>query len=232
MNEALLPRRGIGLLGGTFDPVHAGHLALARAALAAVPLLRVDMLPAGDPWQKGGISDAEHRLCMLRLAVEYEPRLRVNTAELRRSGATYTVDTLREMRAALGPSIPLVLILGRDQWLNLTTWHEWRRLADYADIAWCSRAGVSEADVPPEQREFFSGRSVPAAALTAFASGRVARFEMAPHRASATAIRRTLASRPFAEAMKRLDGWLPVGVAQYIGAHRLYQNPFLSEQSL
>ena len=101
-------RRGLGILGGTFDPVHAGHLCLARAALDAVPLVRVELMPAGEPWQKSRISPGIHRLNMLRIAVEYEPQCRINTSELCRSGATYTIDTVSRLREEVGPDMPLV----------------------------------------------------------------------------------------------------------------------------
>ena len=222
MTDAPILRRGLGLLGGTFDPVHAGHLALAQAALSAIPLLRVELIPAGDPWQKHGISDGLHRLNMLRIAVEYEPRFRVNTSELCRSGPTYTIDTVRALREEVGPAMPLVLILGVDQWQNLTTWRSWSELTDYAHTARCSRADRASLPLDPAQRAWAGAGGAQRGDLIHSPCGRIARFEMPPHRASATAVRRTMSAYPFAEAMRRLDGWLPVGVAQYIRAHRLY----------
>ena len=91
--------RRIGLLGGTFDPVHVGHLALARAAVAALRLDRVVLLPSGRPWQKPGLrTSGEHRLAMVRLAIQGDARLSVDDLELRRDGRTYTIDTLVELR--------------------------------------------------------------------------------------------------------------------------------------
>lgn len=215
-------RRGLGLLGGTFDPVHAGHVALARAALAAIPLIRVEMIPAGSPWQKSGISSGEHRLNMLRLAVEYEPRLRVNTTELCRMGATYTIDTVRHLREETGPAMPLVLILGADQWQNLTTWRSWKSLTDYVHLAVCNRADTVPTASNPAQRAWAEPRLTTAASLTETPAGGIAHFTMPPHLASATEIRRAIGTRPFPEAMKHLEGWLAAGVAQYIRQHHLY----------
>ena len=143
-------RRGLGILGGTFDPVHAGHLCLARAALDAVPLVRVELMPAGEPWQKSRISPGIHRLNMLRIAVEYEPQCRINTSELCRSGATYTIDTVSRLREEVGPDMPLVLILGSDQWFNLSTWREWQSLTDFVHIAYCQgrRARIRNSRKP------------------------------------------------------------------------------------
>ena len=216
-------RRGLGILGGTFDPVHAGHLCLARAALDAVPLVRVELMPAGEPWQKSRISPGIHRLNMLRIAVEYEPQCLINTSELCRSGATYTIDTVSRLREEVGPDMPLVLILGSDQWFNLSTWREWQSLTDFVHIAYCARDGVRESEIPESQALWAAPRMTEARKLVFSPSGRIARFEMAPHRASATAIRRTLAREPFARAMSSLDGWLDPGVASYIRTHGLYQ---------
>ena len=164
-------RRGLGILGGTFDPVHAGHLCLARAALDAVPLVRVELMPAGEPWQKSRISPGIHRLNMLRIAVEYEPQCRINTSELCRSGATYTIDTVSRLREEVGPDMPLVLILGSDQWFNLSTWREWQSLTDFVHIAYCARDGVRESEIPESQALWAAPRMTEARKLVFSPSG-------------------------------------------------------------
>ena len=138
-------RRGFALLGGTFDPVHRGHLALAEAALEALPILRVDFLPAGDPWQKKRVTSAFHRVTMLRRALQYDPRFRVDEREVLRPGKTYTIDTLEAIRRRTGDSIPVVLLLGSDQWNNFSTWVRWREITDFAHIAVAAREGVETA---------------------------------------------------------------------------------------
>ncbi len=213
--------RGIGLLGGTFDPVHEGHLALARAAKDALRLVRVDFLPAGNPWQKDLVSPAEVRLAMLELALDKMAGFRIETLELMRLGPTYTRVTLKTLRKRLGPSIPLVLILGGDQWRNLHTWRSWQELAEYADLAVCRR-GREALQTSPEVASWAKSRMTSAEALTEAPAGRIAFFDMAPHEASATEIRRVIRTQPFAEAMKKVDGWLPLEVAAYIRAESLY----------
>ena len=213
--------RGIGLLGGTFDPVHEGHLALARSANDALRLVRVDFLPAGNPWQKDLVSPAEVRLAMLELALDKMAGFRIETLELMRLGPTYTRVTLKTLRKRLGPSIPLVLILGGDQWRNLHTWRSWQELAEYADLAVCRR-GREALQTSPEVASWAKSRMTSAEALTEAPAGGIAFFDMAPHEASATEIRRVIRTQPFAEAMKKVDGWLPLEVAAYIRAESLY----------
>lgn len=219
----LANKRGLGLLGGTFDPVHAGHLCLARAALSEIPLVRVELIPAGEPWQKSRISPGIHRLNMLRIAVEYEPLFRINTSELCRMGPSYTIETVKTLREEVGPAMPLVLILGIDQWLNLSTWKNWAELTDYVHIAYCSREGTVEKPIPDEQAAWAADKITSPQLLTQTAAGHIARFEMAPHRASATEVRHTISKLSYAQALKTLDGWLHLGVAQYIRSHGLYQ---------
>src|ERR1700690_818991 len=116
----------IGILGGTFDPVHLGHLALAEAALAALPLSEVLWLPSGSPGHRAPpAASARDRLAMLRLATAGDARYRIDTAELERAEPTYTVHTLTRMRAELGRAQPLVLLLGSDSFLSLPTWLRW-----------------------------------------------------------------------------------------------------------
>lgn len=213
--------RGIGLLGGTFDPVHNGHLELARAALGAFGLVRVDFLPAGAPWQKQWVTSGEHRLAMLELALDKMPDFGIETDELMRSEPTYTIDTLERLRRRVGPAMPLVLLIGGDQWRNLHTWRRWRELTDFASIGVCRR-GDAPLEAAPEVVDWSRERLRPAETLNEVASGGIAFFGMQPHEASATAVRRAVGAQPFAVAMRRLDGWLPLAVAGYIRARGLY----------
>ena len=102
----------IGLLGGSFDPIHVGHLQLARDALAHLPLDEVRFIPAAQPWQKERVTDAAHRAHMVELAIAHEPRCVLDMHEIERGGTTYTIDTLRDLRAGPWPDASLVLVHG------------------------------------------------------------------------------------------------------------------------
>lgn len=215
-------RSGFALLGGTFDPVHRGHLALAEAALEALPILRVDFLPAGDPWQKKRVTSAFHRVTMLRHALQYDPRFRVDEREVLRPGKTYTIDTLEAIRRRTGDSIPVVLLLGSDQWNNFSTWMRWREITDFAHIAVAAREGVETA--PDEAVLRWAGeRTVEPRRLSEKGAGYVTFFSMPPHKTSATAVRRTLLTQPLVEALKRLERDLPPAVVQYVIENGLYR---------
>ena len=128
--------------GGTFDPVHTGHLAIARAVRDALHA-DVHLLPAADPPHKGPThADAEQRARMLELAVQGEAGLIVDRRELRRPGPSYTFDTLRELREELGPHAQLVWMVGGDSVFELDTWHRWRELFDYAHLLAIARPGA------------------------------------------------------------------------------------------
>ena len=130
----------IGLLGGSFDPIHVGHLQLARDALANLPISEVRLLPAAQAWQKEPLTDPIHRVAMVQRAIDSElpytrRRMVLDLREIDRGGPTYTVDTLRELRRTLGDQVPLVLVMGADQFERFDTWREWERIPDLAHLA-------------------------------------------------------------------------------------------------
>ena len=134
----------VGVLGGTFDPIHCAHLILAEQAREQLVLDKVLLIPAGDPWRKAGreITPASLRLEMVRLAASGNPLFEVDDREVRREGATYTVDTLRELRAELAEDDDLFLILGEDALADLPNWKQPEALAEYATIVVAPREGV------------------------------------------------------------------------------------------
>ena len=124
--------RRIGVFGGAFDPPHLGHVALVRSAIEALQLDEVRVLPTGQAWHRAGaLTAASHRLAMARLAFADVPQARVDDREIRRSGPSYTVDTLTEI-AAEQPGVQLYLLIGDDQRRSLPGWH---RIADIARLA-------------------------------------------------------------------------------------------------
>ncbi len=135
---------GIGLFGGTFDPIHQGHIALAKTALQQLKLAQVRLIPAGQPWQRKTIASAQHRLHMTELACLNHPGLWVDDREIRRQKTTYTIDTLLEFRSEWGTNIPLWLILGIDAFLSLPTWHRWIEILPLVNIAITGRPHYSK----------------------------------------------------------------------------------------
>jgi nicotinate-nucleotide adenylyltransferase len=137
------PGGGIGLFGGSFDPVHNGHLALATSALEHLKLEEVRWMPAGVPWQKADreLTPAEHRAAMVRLAILGERRFRIDESEVQREGPTYTIDTVDALLAER-PRTQIVLIVGQDQYARLHTWYEWRALLSRVTLAVAGRDGM------------------------------------------------------------------------------------------
>lgn len=215
----------IGILGGSFDPVHRGHVALARAARAALGLDQVRLMPAAQPWQKGRLAaSAADRAHLIELALRDEAGLVLDMHEIARGGPSYTIDTLRELRAALGPEKPLVLILGGDQFDRLDTWRDWQALADNAHLAVAQRAGAAFAPSAAVTAWAQTRRAAPAEALRR-PGGAVIEFAMEPVPVSATALRAALAAPPTPESEAELRAALGPTVLDYIRAHHLYRNP-------
>ena len=138
------PGRRIGLFGGSFDPVHNAHVALAREALQALRLDSVRWIPAGQPWQKARqLALPHHREAMVRLTIAGEPRFVLDTIEIKRRGPSYTLDTVCELQAQ--PQFQNVsewlLIIGQDQYAGLHTWRDWRQLLARVTLAVANRPG-------------------------------------------------------------------------------------------
>jgi nicotinate-nucleotide adenylyltransferase len=209
----------IGILGGTFDPVHLGHVALAAAALSQLPLAEVLWLPSGSPGHRGSpMAGARDRLAMLELATAGHARYRIDAAELESNEPTYSVHTLARLRAQLGKTQPLVLLLGSDSFLSLPTWLRWRELFDLAHFAVASRPGhhLGEGGTVPELAAEIARRSARPEQLAASAAGGIVRFDMPPVDISSSAIRAALAAGRDARNL------LPASVLAYIRSQHLY----------
>ena len=134
------------IYGGTFDPIHHGHLRLALEIADALSVTKVHLVPCHIPPHRGSTgASSEQRLELIRMAIEDEPRLRVDDRELRRAGASYTADTLRQLRQELGPDEPLVMVVGTDAFAAFDRWREWADMPGLAHIVVVKRPG---ADLP------------------------------------------------------------------------------------
>ena len=204
----------IGILGGSFDPVHNTHLALAGVALQHLKLDQLLWVPVGQPWQKSRqLARAADRAAMVALAIALEPRFKLESCELLRTGPSYTVDTVRELRARAGDakdaSDHWFLIIGQDQFAQFHTWHGWEDLVRMVTLAVANRAG----DAP---------HSNPEVAAAMGASATVIELPLPPSNVSATGVRQRVALGQDIAAM------VPPAVASYIERHGLYRGPLRS----
>lgn len=216
MSEAL------GLFGGTFDPVHFGHLRLAEEAISHLGLSHVRWIPAGQPPHRGTPQvTAQQRLEMVLRSTAKNTRFSVDPAEVEAERASYTVETLERLRGELGSEQPLVLLVGADAFAGLSTWHRWQELFGLAHIAISHRPGfpVAPGSLPNELASTFSERYAgDAQNLGKCAAGSIVTFAMTQLAISATQIRNLLANGKSARYL------LPDAVLDYIQRHQLYRN--------
>jgi len=205
-----------GIFGGSFDPPHQGHRALAEAAFGHLALDRLHWLPAGRPWQRQhALAAPEHRRAMVAAAIDGRTGFVLDDRELLRPGPSYTIDTVGELLAA-EPHAELFLLIGEDQLQRLPTWHRWQELIERATLAVAHRGALREP--PPELADAFA------------AAGRsVERLPMPPMEVSSTVIRARLAGPPqqavrsgTPRAAALVPDLLAPAVARYIDSHHLY----------
>jgi nicotinate-nucleotide adenylyltransferase len=196
----------IGVLGGTFDPVHLGHISMAEAAREALALAEVLLVPAGQPMSRvnRAITTAEHRLNMLRLAVQGKPGLVVSTIEIERPGPTYTVDTLAALHRQYGAEADIYFILGWDSLAQLPEWREPARIIKMCRLAAVPRPGYPQPNTKALERD------IPGIKEKVI-------FLEKPHiDISATMIKETIARG------RSIEHLVPGPVAAYIKKHKLY----------
>ena len=211
----------IGFLGGSFDPIHFGHLRLAQEAMDFLGLSQVRFIPAGHPPHRDPpkVTDV-HRLAMLDLGLRDNPSFRVDLRELGRTTPTYTITTLESLRADLGQQTPLVLFVGADQFMVLHTWRRWEALTDLAHILVAMRPSTqpfTSDDLAPQVSTWFRARwQDDPALIRQQAAGRIFLLGLTPLAISSTAIRATIAAGNSPRYL------LPDPVLDYVRVNKLY----------
>ncbi len=212
------------LLGGSFDPVHRGHVKLAAALHALLPNSRIVMMPAARSPLKQDVTDFKHRVAMLKLATQDHPEIIIDDREGRRPPPSYTIDTLRSCRAEF-PDISLGLVIGEDVLADLHRWKSWHELLEVAHLLIISRPHPTSLSPHPEVSAWLQQHAAPLHALKKHQQGLVVHIETPLFEESSTQLRQQLAAGDH----PTLSGLHP-DVANYISTHHLYltgapQNP-------
>lgn len=211
----------IGIFGGTFNPIHNGHLSLADTVLNTLHCTQIRFVPAALPPHKAAPAvTAQHRATMVKLATQDHPQYVLDTCELDRQGPSYTIETLHLMRQRF-PDQALCLIMGQDSYQKLPTWHRWTELLDYAHLLVIHRADTEKTLLLHAEH---AGKRVEIAqAAQAFSEqpyGLVSYLTVTPPNISSTAVRETLAQRDAHLAVPEI----PPAVLHYIRQHHLYSH--------
>jgi nicotinate-nucleotide adenylyltransferase len=214
--------RCVALLGGSFDPVHNGHVALGDYFVKLLIPDELRIVPAGNPWQKPSLrASAEDRIEMIRRAFDKQPvPVTIDRQEIQRGGASYTIDTLRAVRAELGAQTSVAFLLGADQLHQLNKWREWDKLFEYAHICAASRPGFATEDsrIPAAVAREFSRRAATPDQIRRTPRGLAYLASNLAIDISSTEIRSALQRR------ERPRPQIPARVLDYIEQHHLYQS--------
>ena len=211
----------IGILGGTFDPIHYGHLRLAEEMRELAGLQQVRFIPTGNPPHRDTPQvTALDRSAMVQLAISGEPDFVLDNREANKSTKCFTINTLRELRGELGATQPLCLLMGGDAFLQLHTWHEWEQLLELTHIVVGYRPGFTLEErihsAPPRLRKHYQERLCSVDYLSQQAAGGIAELAIPKLEISATLIRSRVAEN------RTIRYLLPATVADYIYQHHLY----------
>ena len=211
----------IGILGGTFDPIHFGHLRLAEELAQQLNIAEVRFIPSGRPWHRDVPgATPQQRLEMVRMAIAGNPRFRLDECEVSSGAPGYTVETLARLRQELGADQPLCLFMGADAFLGLATWHRWQELFELAHIVVAQRPGfplLAERMEDGLRGEAEARMSSDPQHLQATPCGKVLACPITPLDISATRIRAAI------KAGKSPRYLLPDAVVDYIQTHNLYR---------
>jgi len=218
--------RVLSILGGTFDPIHYGHLRLAAETKATLSLSEVRLVPAGTPPHRAApVASREHRLAMTELGCAEFEGLTAERMEIDREGPSYTVDTLEALHAQR-PERPLALLVGADAFAGLPQWRHWERLFALAHFIVVERPGAAPTGeaLPEALRVHWERRlSTDTSRLERALAGSIVRVTVTPQPIAASAIRAELASGR--AGLERVRGLLPASVLDYIDLNHLYRSP-------
>ncbi len=208
----------IGIYGGIFDPIHYGHLRPALDVYQALPFSEIRFVPCGEPAHRDApMTDAAHRLAMLRMALANQPVFKVDERELHRKGPSYMVDTLKEVRAECGEQ-PLCLIIGFDAFLGLESWHQWQDIFKLVHLVVTHRPGWHKSKIErwPGLKQMVEHRQMAGESLSQYSAGGIAFVPVTQLDISSTLIRELIA------AGKDVRYLLPDNVYELIKQEKLY----------
>jgi nicotinate-nucleotide adenylyltransferase len=212
--------RLVGILGGTFNPIHYGHLRMAQELADGLGMDEVKLIPSANPPHKDNVTvSAEHRAAMVKLAIADNPLFSIDEIELNRDGASYTIDTLISLRESLGKDTALCLMMGSDAFMKLNTWHRWQELLNYAHIILVQRPnqGKPQEPLPEElQRLLRDHYAEDVSALREESAGLINMQAISAQDISATQIRENL---KHGVSMRYL---LPEEVIEYVQQQNIY----------
>ena len=212
--------RVVGILGGTFNPIHYGHLRMAQELADSLGMDEVRFIPSANPPHKDSVTvSAEHRAAMVELAIADNPLFTLDKRELEREGASYTIDTLISLREELGNDTSLCLMMGSDAFVKLNTWHRWQELLDFAHIILVQRPnqGKPQETLSDELQTLLRDHYAEGvSALREENAGLINMQAISAHDISATGIRENL---KHGVSVRYL---LPDIIVEYISKHRLY----------
>lgn len=219
----------IGVLGGSFDPVHLAHIRLAWHVVGCLGLSEMRMLPCRLQPLKGHLNaSAEQRVAMLQLAIadslEEQPnrggQLQVDDRELQREGPSFTADTVEQLRAELGEQVAIHFVIGWDSWLSFHRWHRWRDILQHVNVVILKRPGFEQA-VAPELQACWQQHSIDAQQLASALSGKVCLLQSDEYEIASRDIRAQLSTREITSQEAMHVGLSP-SVARYIAQSGLY----------
>lgn len=216
-----MKRRCVTVLGGSFDPVHNGHVALGVHFYRILQADELRIIPTGNPWQKNSLhASAEDRVAMVRRAFsDLDVKIQIDLQEVSRVGPTYTIDTLQALRAELGDEASIVFLMGADQIRHLDSWKSWRDILYYAHICAASRPGFTTDgdDVAMPVRQLFLQHAGEPEQIKDHAAGYFYMSHALAINISATEIRAAIALN------QRPEQLVPAAVLDYIEQHHLYK---------